>query len=149
MRVGLIGAGKFGTMFLSQVPTTKGLRVNVIADIYVDNAKQRCLDIGWGQDRVEATQFTDDAFAMINDGEIDIVVEATGNPVIGVVHAKAAIEAGLHVVMVNVEADVLAGTILARKAISSIAASIFQRLLNAVCPLLPPRQFPSGLQRLN
>ena len=59
-------------MFLSQVPTTKGLRVNVIADIYVDNAKQRCLDIGWGQDRVEATQFTDDAFAMINDGEIDI-----------------------------------------------------------------------------
>ena len=33
VRVGLIGAGKFGSMFLSQVPTTPGLEVAAIADL--------------------------------------------------------------------------------------------------------------------
>ena len=44
------------------------------------------------------------------------MVEATGNPAAGIAHALAAIEAGTPIVMVNVEADVLAGPLLARKA---------------------------------
>jgi len=119
VRVGLIGAGKFGSMFLSQLPNSKGLHLSVIADIHVDSAKQRCLDIGWTQDRVESTRFSEDAFSIMKEGELDVVVEATGNPVVGIAHANAAIDAGLHVVMVNVEADVLAGTLLARKAKSA------------------------------
>jgi predicted homoserine dehydrogenase-like protein len=33
VRVGLIGAGKFGSMFLAQVPTIAGLEVTTIADL--------------------------------------------------------------------------------------------------------------------
>jgi len=44
------------------------------------------------------------------------VVEATGNPVTGIRHAQQAIQNGLHIVMVNVEADVLAGAALAAEA---------------------------------
>ena len=95
VRVGLIGAGKFGSMFLSQVPTSKGLHVSVIADINVDAAKHRCRAIGWTEERIRSTRFMENAFALIEEAEIDVVVEATGNPVIGVAHANAAIEAGI------------------------------------------------------
>ena len=33
VRVGLIGAGKFGSMFLSQVPTIAGIEVTAIAEL--------------------------------------------------------------------------------------------------------------------
>ena len=82
VRVGLIGAGKFGSMFLSQAPTSKGLHVTIIADINLDNAKQRCREVGWSAERIGATRFMDDALAMIEEAAIDVVVEATGNPMI-------------------------------------------------------------------
>ncbi len=41
VRVALIGAGKFGSMFLSQVPTTRGLEIPVIADLDPDRARAR------------------------------------------------------------------------------------------------------------
>ena len=114
--MGLIGAGKFGSMFLSQIPTSRGLKVSVITDLDVDRAKQRCRDVGWSNERIASTRFMDNAFAMCEEAAIDVVVEATGDPVVGVAHADAAIKAGLHIVMVNVEADVLAGALMARKA---------------------------------
>jgi predicted homoserine dehydrogenase-like protein len=52
VRVGLIGAGKFGSMFLSQVPTTQGLEVAQIADLNPNRAKQACRDVGWDVDGV-------------------------------------------------------------------------------------------------
>jgi len=116
VRVGLIGAGKFGSMFLSQIPTTPGLDVAVIADLNPSGAKLSCKNIGWPDDLIEKTQFIDDAMAMMQAGDIDVVVEATGNPVVGLVHAREAIRNGIHIVMVNVEADVLAGGLLAEEA---------------------------------
>ena len=113
VRVGLIGAGKFGAMFLNQVPATPGLRVAVIADLEPGRAKQNCQDVGWPEDLIAATRFTDDAHSMIAGGGIDVVVEATGVPAAGISHARAAIRAGVHIVMVNVEGDVLAGPLLA------------------------------------
>ena len=47
VRVGLIGAGKFGSMFLSQVPTTEGLEVSVIADLDPQRARDTCAAVGW------------------------------------------------------------------------------------------------------
>jgi predicted homoserine dehydrogenase-like protein len=47
---------------------------------------------------------------------VEVVIEATGHPAAGIRHALAAIEAGRHVVMVNVEADVLVGPLLAARA---------------------------------
>ena len=116
VRVGLIGAGKFGSMFLSQVPTTPGLVVSVIADLDPAAAMTRCREVGWDQARLDATEFTDDAAAMISGDKIDVVVEATGHPVAGIKHALLCAEHGKHVVMVNVEADVLAGPYLAAQA---------------------------------
>ena len=116
VRVGLIGAGKFGSMFLSQVPTTPALSVTVIADLYPDRAREACAVVGWPKSLIEATNFTDDAGAMMASGAVDVVVEATGNPVTGIRHAQQAIQNGLHIVMVNVEADVLAGAALAAEA---------------------------------
>lgn len=119
VRVGLIGAGKFGSMFLSQVPTTPGLVVSYIADLDPARAKQTCLDVGWTQELVHSTSFTDDASKLMDIAKVDVIVEATGNPVVGLHHARQSIQNGLHIVMVNVEADVLAGPLLAREARSA------------------------------
>jgi predicted homoserine dehydrogenase-like protein len=116
VRVALIGAGKFGSMFLSQVPHTPGLEVSVIIDLDRDRAREACRTVGWDAERIARTAFTDDGVRAITGGAMDVVVEATGNPAVGIRHARAAIAAGKHVVMVNVEADVLAGPLLAEEA---------------------------------
>ena len=116
VRVGLIGAGKFGSMFLSQVPSTPGLRVSVIADIVPDRAKQACKTVGWNEDRIAATRFVEDGCLLCASDDVDVVVDSTGSPSAGVIHALAAIEYGKHIVMVNVEADALAGPALAARA---------------------------------
>jgi predicted homoserine dehydrogenase-like protein len=116
VRVGLIGAGKFGSMFLSQVPSAIGLEVSVIADLDPDRARAACRAVGWSDARIAATRFTDDARDAVRDDVVDVVVEATGDPAAGIAHARAAFAAGRHIVMVNVEADVLAGPLLAAEA---------------------------------
>ena len=119
VRVALIGAGKFGSMFLSQVPTTPGLTVSVIADLRPDAARAACRSVGWPEERIAATVFSDDAASAITRDDVDVVVEATGHPPAGIAHARMAFAAGKHIVMVNVEADVLAGPLLAEEARSA------------------------------
>ncbi len=116
VRAALIGAGKFGTMFLSQVPSIPGLEITVIADLDVERAKAQCLATGWDAERVARTDFVSDGSLACTHPGADVIIEATGNPGAGIVHALAAIGAGKHVVMVNVEADVLAGPLLAARA---------------------------------
>ena len=127
IRVGLIGAGKFGSMFLAQVRRTPGMHLVGVADLSPDRAKQALSRTGWEEERVAAgsldeayqrgtTYVTDDADAMIAADELDVVVEATGVPEAGIHHALACIRNGKHVVMVNVEAAALAGPLLARRA---------------------------------
>jgi predicted homoserine dehydrogenase-like protein len=115
VRVALIGAGKFGSMFLSQVPHTPGLEVPVIVDIDPERARVACRTVGWDQARIAATKFSADG-ANATAADIEVIVEATGNPAVGIRHARAAIAGGKHIVMVNVEADVLAGPLLADEA---------------------------------
>jgi len=116
VRAGLIGAGKFGSMFLAQVPTIAGLQVTAIADLDPARAKAACRAVGWDDAQTAATAFGEDGTALAARDDVDVVIEATGNPRAGIAHARAAIAAGKHVVMVNVEADVLAGPVLAREA---------------------------------
>src|SRR5664279_405607 len=97
VRAGLIGAGKFGSMFLSQVPTTPGLEVAAIADLSPDRAKQACRRVGWTEDRIAATRFVDDAAAMIGFPEVEVVIEATGHAPAGIAHARRAINQGKHI----------------------------------------------------
>jgi predicted homoserine dehydrogenase-like protein len=93
VRVALIGAGKFGSMFLSQVPHTPGLEVPIIIDIDRDRAREACRTVGWDAERIARTAFTDDGVRAIAGGAMDVVVEATGNPAVGIRHARAAIAA--------------------------------------------------------
>jgi predicted homoserine dehydrogenase-like protein len=116
VRVILIGAGKFGSMFLAQVLHTPGLEVVAIADLDPARAKASCKAVGWDEARIAKTRFTDDAPGAIAREGAEVVIEATGHPPSGIRHARAAIKAGAHIVMVNVEADVLAGPLLAAEA---------------------------------
>ncbi|WP_300062861.1 Gfo/Idh/MocA family oxidoreductase [uncultured Roseobacter sp.] len=116
VRVGLIGAGKFGSMFLSQVPSITGLEVTTIADLDPEHAQIACRTVGWDDARIAATAYIEDGAALAVRDDVDVVIEATGSPRAGIHHAQATIMAGKHVVMVNVEADVLAGPVLAAQA---------------------------------
>lgn len=119
VRAGLIGAGKFGSMFLSQAPGIIGLEVSAIADLDLEKAKSACRTVGWEDERIAATAFLEDASELASRDDVDVLIEATGNPRAGIANARAAIAARKHVVMVTVEADVLAGPILAREAASN------------------------------
>jgi predicted homoserine dehydrogenase-like protein len=125
--VGLIGAGKFGTMFLSQARLTRGLHVVGVADLNVERARSQLKSAGWPAESYAAPSpgdaikrrslhVTADADALIACPEIEVIVEATGIPEAGIAHAMKAIAHGKHIVMVNVEADAVAGPLLARKA---------------------------------
>ena len=119
VKVALIGAGKFGSMFLSQVPTTPGLEVVIIADLIPDNAKKACKNVGWNEDLISNTEFVDSGIKAITNPQVEVVIEATGHPSAGILHARKAFGNGKHIVMVNVEADVLAGASLAKEAKSA------------------------------
>src|SRR5580658_7149545 len=125
--IGLIGAGKFGTMFLTQARRTPGMHVVGVADLNVTRARDQLRAAGWDAPAYAATSLGDalktrgthvgpDAAALIACPEVEVIIEATGVPEAGIRHALAAIAAGKHIVMVNVEADALAGPLLARKA---------------------------------
>lgn len=127
VRVGLIGAGKFGSMILSQFQYIAGMHVVGIADLDVAKAHASLDRVGWPAERYAATSLgdavktgktcvLDDAAALAACDEIECIIEATGHPIAGVRHALAAIEGGKHVVMVNVEADAMCGPVLAAKA---------------------------------
>jgi predicted homoserine dehydrogenase-like protein len=127
VRVGLIGAGKFGSMYLSQAPRTPGIHLVAVADLSPARARESLARVGWEAPRYGAgsmqeavrqgsTFITDDADAMIASDHVDIVIDATGSPAAGIHHALLCCEHRKHIVMVNVEADVLAGPLLARRA---------------------------------
>jgi predicted homoserine dehydrogenase-like protein len=125
--VGLIGAGKFGTMFLSQIRRTSGMHLVGVADLDVERARRQLAVSGWDHQaygaaslgdasRTGRTHVTPDADALISFADIEVMIEATGDPKSGIRFALAAIEHGKHIIMVNVEADVVAGPLLASKA---------------------------------
>jgi predicted homoserine dehydrogenase-like protein len=127
LRVALIGAGKFGSMFLSQVRRTPGVHMLAVADLDPERARASLKRVGWPKQqyaarsadealRNGATWVTDDALATIAHSAVEIVIDATGNPGAGIRHALECCANGKHIVMVNVEADALVGPLLARRA---------------------------------
>jgi predicted homoserine dehydrogenase-like protein len=124
VRVGLIGAGKFGSMFLAQLRHVPGMHLVGIADLAVERALRALAATGWDTDQMIAaslseardtgrTALTEDVDALIALDGLDVVIDATGSPVAGIEHALISLEHGRHLIMVNVEADVLAGAHLA------------------------------------
>lgn len=124
VRVGLIGAGKFGSMFLAQVRHIPGMQLMGLADLSPDRARAALTATGWDVAAALAPDFaaalrdgttciTDDPEAMIAADGLDVIIDATGIPGAGIRHALLAARHGRHMIMVNVEADVLAGPYLA------------------------------------
>lgn len=127
IRIGLIGAGKFGSMYLAQVPRTPGVHLLGIADLSPATARANLARVGWDGEclkaespqaalRTGATWITDDWQALVAFPDIDIIVECTGNPIAAVQHCLQAFDHGKHVVNVTVEADAFCGPLLGRRA---------------------------------
>src|SRR5689334_18470861 len=127
IRVGLIGAGKFGSMYLSQIPRTPGVHLVAIADLSPPAARRNLARVGWSDERTRATSIADaiatgathvgdDWEALVAHPAIDVVVECTGAPIAAVEHCLAAFANGKHVVNVTVEADAFCGPLLAQRA---------------------------------
>lgn len=123
IRIGLIGAGIYGSMFLAQLRLTPGMKLVGVAKLDIQKAKNRCIKAGWpeesiyiaastsainGGSRKNKIALTDDSTRLI-EADVDIILEVTGIPEVGTRHAWTALEAGKHVVMVTVEADALVG----------------------------------------
>lgn len=127
VRVGLIGAGKFGSMVLAQARLIEGMHVVGVADLDVAKARAALDRVGWPGELYAArslgdavkqgtTCVLDDAAELAQCEDIECIIEATGHPIAGVRHALSAIEGNKHVVMVNVEADCMCGPLLAARA---------------------------------
>ncbi|RVT52612.1 NAD(P)H-dependent oxidoreductase [Rubrivivax albus] len=127
VRVGLIGAGKFGSMYLAQIPRTPGVQLLGIADLNLDGARRNLARVGWAAERLTApsldaavkdgrTHVGDDWQALVRHPAVDVVVECTGHPIAAVDHCLEAFAHGKHVVNVTVEADAFCGPLLARRA---------------------------------
>ena len=130
IRVAIIGCGRFGSMMIAQIMRAPGMEVAVACDLSGQRAADAIRVAGFDEgtpanagsvseanDSITRRQpaVTDDSEVAIH-ADVDVVVEATGDPDVGARHASMAIEAGKHVVMVNVEADVLVGPALRRMA---------------------------------
>ena len=127
IRIGIIGAGKFATMFLAQLRHTPGMHVIGISDLDVERGRKALVAAGWPAKAAAASSFgdalscgtthiTEDTDSLIKSDGLELIVDATGNPTAGIQHALCAVDQGRHIIMVNVEADALAGPLLARKA---------------------------------
>jgi predicted homoserine dehydrogenase-like protein len=127
----VIGAGHFGTAVVTQQKYNPLLKVSIVADknvdsarnafikaeispeliVYCDNAKEILNAIEEGK-----YVYTDNAELIMQVPIIDVVCEGTGVPEAGAYLAKAAIESGKHVVMINKECDSVVGPILKKMA---------------------------------
>src|SRR5580698_4979080 len=86
IKVGLIGAGKFGSMFLNQAPTMAGVEIAVIADLDPDRAKNACRNVGWDATRIARTRLVASGAEACAEPQVEVVVEATGAPPAGIAH---------------------------------------------------------------
>ncbi|MFO1093310.1 MAG: hypothetical protein U0992_08350 [Planctomycetaceae bacterium] len=128
IQVGIIGAGTFGMQIITRTCRMPGMRIAAVADLDLGRAQAAYRAGGCDAEAIrEAQSAADVNRAIANrepavtrsvqalcDSAVDVVIEATGNPEAGTRHAYTAIEAGKHVVMVTVEADVLVGPWLRR-----------------------------------
>ena len=108
INIALIGCGKFISMFLSQYNQLKKIKIDSIVDIDVRKAKSNCINSGLNKETIEQINFTNSLDDILNRN-IEIFIEATGNPIMGTQHASKVIQSKKNIIMVNVEADVLCG----------------------------------------
>ena len=112
IRVAFIGCGKFVSMFLAQYNHLDKIKIDSIVDINIDKAKKNCKNSGLSANSLSNINFSK-SLDEILDRNIEIFIEATGNPIIGTVHAAKIIKNKKNIILVNVEADITCGKYLA------------------------------------
>ena len=110
--IAFIGCGKFISMFLSQYNQLKKIRIDTIIDLNIEQAKKNCLNSGLSKETIAEINFVNSIDEAL-DRDIEIFIEATGNPIVGTVHAVKIIKQKRNLILVNVEADVTCGKYLA------------------------------------
>ena len=108
INIAFIGCGKFISMFLSQYNQLKKIKIDTIIDLDIERAKSNCIKSGLKKETVETINFVNSLDSILNRN-IEIFIEATGNPIAGTLHAYKIIQVKKNIIMVNVEADVLCG----------------------------------------
>ena len=118
IRVAFIGCGKFVSMFLAQYNQLDKIIIDTIVELDTDRAKKNCAKSGLTKETIDKINFSNKLDSAFNR-EIEIFIEATGNPIIGTMHAIKIIKNKKNVIMVNVEADVLCGKYLSDLALKN------------------------------
>ena len=116
--IAFIGCGKFISMFLSQFNQLQKIKIDSIVDLNIDRAKQNCKNSGLSDQTIQQINYSKSLDEILNR-EIDIFIEATGNPLVGTKHAVKIINNKKNIIMVNVEADILCGKYLSDLAIKN------------------------------
>lgn len=127
IRVGMIGAGKFGSMFLAQALRLPGIHLVGIVDLAPQTAKANLNLTGWSAEQYSAQSLADAAQSgathvgdnwhdLVTSPAIDIIIECTGNPIAAVKHCLGAFVQGKHVINVSIEADAVCGYGLSQRA---------------------------------
>ena len=118
IKIAFIGCGKFISMFLSQYNQLKKIKIDSIVEINIDRAKQNCKNSGLSEQTIQNINFSKSLDDVLKR-DVDIFIEATGNPLIGTKHAVKIIKSKKNIIMVNVEADILCGKYLSDLAIEN------------------------------
>ena len=108
IRIAFIGCGKFVSMFLAQYNHLDKIQIDSIVDLNIEQAKRNCSNSGLDETTISEINFSK-SLDEILDRNIEIFIEATGNPIVGTVHAVKIIKNKKHVILVNVEADITCG----------------------------------------
>ena len=108
IRIAFIGCGKFVSMFLAQYNHLDKIQIDSIVDLNIEQAKKNCTNSGLDETTISEINFSK-SLDEILDRNIEIFIEATGNPIVGTVHATNIIKNKKHVILVNVEADITCG----------------------------------------
>lgn len=131
IRCGIVGAGQMGRGLITQMMLMKGIMPAAVAASKAENALKALIYAGVDRFDIIVTDVVSEANAAINKGKhvatenidlisqmsfVDCVIDATGVPDVGATVAKDAILNHKHVVMLNVEADVVIGPYLKKLA---------------------------------
>jgi predicted homoserine dehydrogenase-like protein len=130
VRIGLVGCGQMGTDILVQTSLMQGIVVVACAATRPENVAAAVVMGGTAHKPLIVATLTEARQAirrgqlaaltsiemLCNIPEVDVVIDATGRPNAGAEVAVAAIAAGKHMVMMNVEADITAGAWFAAQA---------------------------------
>ena len=125
--IGIIGAGKFATMFFAQALKIPSFHIVGVVDIVPENAKSNLQIAGWNTTSFDTTSLSDaystgktfiseDWKSLVSHDSIEIIIECTGNPNSAVEHCLTAFQNNKNVINVTVEADAFCGFALSQKA---------------------------------